>query len=104
MEITGNFVVINEFSPPDGRSYEQRQAKVGANGVASGSFSASAGAAISHGYSQHRGELFDINGDGIADSVNTVMNATEAYGDVRKAVHHCADDQIYPWKLQGILS
>jgi hypothetical protein len=25
-------------------------------------------------------------------------------GDVRKAVHHCADDQIYPWKLQGILS
>ncbi len=24
MEITGNFVVINEFSPPDGRSYEQR--------------------------------------------------------------------------------
>jgi hypothetical protein len=24
VEITGNFVVINEFSPPDGRSYEQR--------------------------------------------------------------------------------
>jgi hypothetical protein len=34
-----------------------------------------------------------------------VMNAGCAPdGDVRKAVHHCADDQIYPWKLQGILS
>jgi hypothetical protein len=33
------------------------------------------------------------------DTFGTMTN-----GDVRKAVHHCADDQIYPWKLQGILS
>jgi hypothetical protein len=32
------------------------------------------------------------------------LGFTNATGDVRKAVHHCADDQIYPWKLQGILS
>ncbi len=32
------------------------------------------------------------------------MQARYRVGDVRKAVHHCADDQIYPWKLQGILS
>jgi type I restriction enzyme R subunit len=41
-------------------------------------------------------------------SLDTMVRALFAprrlLGDVRKAVHHCADDQIYPWKLQGILS
>jgi hypothetical protein len=35
-------------------------------------------------------------------TLKSIVSAT--LGDVRKAVHHCADDQIYPWKLQGILS
>jgi hypothetical protein len=40
-------------------------------------------------------QLFPRNLDALAKKTD---------GDVRKAVHHCADDQIYPWKLQGILS
>lgn len=58
------------------------RADVGANATVSFSMSAGLGASITHGFSQHKTELFDINGDGLSDSVTTVMTATEAYYDV----------------------